>query len=240
MIKINFKSAHRLLSLLLVSIGISSFSFTASPNQFELYRHDLLTRKSLTYSCHVKAWTSNGPDTMYTDEFVAMAKLPDDTLLGGKAFIHDKEVIEYYDGSDVYTHDKDSAYIQKWLISEDGIYNLSGTVQARGVLFDFLDSTRWIFHDKSFTSKSTLSNHIFTISLFSYDSVNWIKWEITYSFKEGDSFPFKQVWHKNMAGMDLNREVTFTDVNYDADISKYIKELMNKQYPIVLSHRWAR
>ena len=244
--KIQSNKVSHLGLLMVFAIGVGSFSFTPGNNEFEMYRHDLRTHKSLCYSVRTKTWilgisdTSLSADTMFIEEFVAMGKIPRDKVFGGKIFARNENAEFYdeiyYDGSDIYTHEKDSASIKKWLISENGNYQLQGDVAARGVLFDFLDTARWTFDDAGFLSKSTLDNHILTINLFLLDTANG-KMDITYTFKENNSFPLKMSWHTIMAGMDMNREITFKNVKYDSDIEKYGKGLMSKGYLVVLSHR---
>jgi thiol-disulfide isomerase/thioredoxin len=219
-----------LLSLLLVSCN-----FKMPPTEQDWYKKNITEHKFISYTAHIKLWSSIQKDTINIDEHVALEKVPTDTLLKGRVFISNLYGEGYYDGQDVYYHPQDSLLIEKHLINEQGIYVIMGNISARGILFDFLDTTSWAFAN-NYASISTLNGSLLTDTFFVKDTISGIQKVVTYIFKKNSKFPFKISTKSISEGITYIKELSIKDVRYDEDIAKYYERLKAKGYPIILKH----
>ena len=224
------------IALLIITLSFSACNSKPGPSEFDLYRADMRTRKSLSYTAEIKTWSSTMTDTVKNEDTVVLSKISGDTLTGGKIFVQDLYNDVYYDGKDVYWREKDSISIQKRLISENGMDNIYGRSVSNGILFDFLDTSLWIFKDTGYSSTCTLKNHMVLMALVSNDTANGSEAGITYTFKEKSSFPAMISFYKKRQGVTSHRELIFKNVQFDADIEKHGKAWFDEGYPVALVH----
>ncbi len=204
-------------------------------NKIELYKAWISVHKSLSYTAAIKSWSSVNNDTLLRKEQVVISRVPGDTLIGGKVFIKDDYGEAYYDGNNVYYHDKDSSIVQKFLLSEGGIYRILGNISSKSILSDLMDTTSWVF-SKNYSSKYVTQNDTAIVSYFMNDSANGEKTQFVYMFGKTDSMPFKICRYKTMQGVNSGFELTFSDTKYVKGIDDYQDKIMNNKYKYVIKH----
>ena len=229
-----------LLLILFPFIGYSQPSnfWKNSPSEFDLYLANINKHHSISYNAILRTWSSVRVDTNIVKEVIVLEKVPSDTMLGGKVFLSNKYFEKYYDGIDVYEHPKDSNYIQKTLLSEQGIYTILGNSSALGILFDFIDSSSWVFN-KSYASTNTLNGRWVTDTFFVKKPNSDSQTEVTYCFKRNSKFPYKISWSAKSKGVTSVRELYISNVKFDEGITNYEKQMMGKGYKIEIKHPTA-